>query len=540
MTELVDDPIKHVVVLALENHSFDQMLGCLTELYPELEGVTPGAPNQNTDRDGVVYVQKVTEERQMPFDPHHEVQHVREQLEDGNGGFVKNFSRMYPDSKPEDRQFVMGYYPLNFLPGLHSLAHHFTICDHWFSSLPGPTWPNRFMALTGTAKGQVNMPDDGTNKADLAGYFEQDQDTIFDRLNEKTVYWKSYFHDIPQSWVLRHQRLPHNVARYFYIDEFFSDARGREADFPQFCFIEPDFMGIVGNDDHPPHDVMKAQKLIADVYNALRANPDLWNSTLLVIFYDEHGGFYDHVVPPSAVPPDGDHAQYTFDQLGVRVPALLVSPWVQRRVEKTRFDHTSLLKYLTEKWQLRPLPSKRLEQANSIGIAIGQELREDGLPRIELTRDQLTPPKLELEEQAIGHNSAHDAALKRLRDNLWLEVDEAAPGLYAEFAHILDRVKAYCEHPELPKADSGAFGISIAQPDKLGTTDVSVKDDIAKWLMHQKQHAVAALAGDIRNESLPEEVRRHAARTFELISGRRFHHEGKLEEADKVLALHGQ
>src|SRR5260221_2856402 len=88
-------------------------------------------------------------------------------------------------------------------------AQHFTICDHWFSSLPGPTWPNRFMALTGTAKGRVNMPGDGTRKVDLAGYSQQDQDTIFDRLDENGISWKSYFHDIPQSWVLRHQRRPH-------------------------------------------------------------------------------------------------------------------------------------------------------------------------------------------------------------------------------------------------------------------------------------------------------------------------------------------
>jgi phospholipase C len=535
-----DDPIKHVVVLALENHSFDQMLGCMKELYQELEGVTPGRPSQNIDHDGRVYVQEVTEERQMRFDPHHEVQYVREQLEGGNGGFVKNFAKMYPDSKPEDRQFVMGYYPLNFLPGLHQLAQHFTICDHWFSSLPGPTWPNRFMALTGTARGRVNMPDDGTNKGDLPGYFQQNQDTIFDRLTEKAIYWKCYFHDIPQSWVLRHQRLPHNVARYFYMDEFFDDARGREADFPQFCFIEPDFMGIVGNDDHPPHDVMKAQKLIADVYNALRANPDLWRSTLLVVFYDEHGGFYDHVVPPKAIPPDEGHDEYTFDQLGIRVPALLVSPWVERRVEKTQFDHTSVLKYLTEKWQLNPLPSKRMEQANSIGVAIGQQLRDDGLLRIELTRDQLTPPKLELEEQAIGHNSAHDSALKRLRDHLWMEFDEQAPRFYAKFASIIDRVKAFCETLEPTEVNNQAFGVSIAEPDKLGTADVSVKDDIARWLMHHKQQSVAALANQIRDNMLSDDLRRHAARTLELISGRRFHHEDKLAEAQQLLGLHGQ
>ena len=96
------------------------MLGCLKELYPELDGVTPAAPNLNTDNDGTVYLQSVTQERQMPLDPHHEVQWVAEQLAGGNGGFVKNFSKMYPDSKPEDRQFVMGYYPVDFLPGFIS------------------------------------------------------------------------------------------------------------------------------------------------------------------------------------------------------------------------------------------------------------------------------------------------------------------------------------------------------------------------------------------------------------------------------------
>ncbi len=537
---MANDPIKHVVVLALENHSFDQMLGSLTAYYPELEGVSPAAPNENVDQDGTIYRQASTEERQMTFDPHHEVQWVKEQLENRNGGFVKNFSKMYPASKPEDRQFVMGYYPPDFLPGLHQLAQHFTVCDHWFASLPGPTWPNRFMALTGTAKGRVNMPDDGTSKADLAGYFQQDQDTIFDRLNDKAIYWKSYFHDIPQSWTLDNQRKPHNVARYFYMSEFFIDANGREADFPQFCFIEPDFMGIVGNDDHPPHDVMKAQKLIADVYNALRANDDLWRSTLLVIFYDEHGGFYDHVIPPNAVAPDDNHAEYTFDQLGIRVPALLVSPWVGRRVESTQFDHTSVLKYITEKWQLCPLLSKRVEQANSIGVAIGQQLRDDGLPRIELSREQLTPPKLELEEQAIANNSAHDSALKKLRDHLWLELDEGAPRLYAGLAHLGDLAKSFFDSLALPKSSNATFSVSIAEPDKLGTDDVSVKDDVARWLMRKKKDAVSILAGHIRNEALSDDLRRHAARTLELISGRRFHHVEKLEEAAKLLDIHGQ
>ncbi len=358
--DLAGDPIDHVVVLVLENHSFDQMLGCMKEVYPQLEGIDLQNLRVNTDDKGKPFLQQPTTERQMLLDPHHEVPHVATQLANENSGFVLDFARSYPNKSDESRSFIMGYYPKDFLPALHALAQNFTICDHWFSSLPGPTWPNRFFALTGTSKGRVNMPDDGTHKGDLSGYFQQDQDTIFDPITEKGVHWKVYFHDIPQSWVLSQQRKPHNAARYFYVREFFADARGAAEEFPSFCFIEPDFMGINENDDHPPHDIMKAEKLIADVFNALRANDELWRSTLLVVFYDEHGGFYDHVPPPAAVPPDDHHDEYLFNQLGIRVPALLISPWVERALVTTQFDHTSLLKYVTEKWQLTPLPSRRI------------------------------------------------------------------------------------------------------------------------------------------------------------------------------------
>jgi phospholipase C len=531
-----DDPIRHVVLLALENHAFDQMLGCFKAIYPELDGVDPRSPGRNVDDDGRVYVQAETTERQMPFDPHHELPNVAEHLKDGNGGFVRNFSRMYPNSTAEERQYIMGYYPLDFLPALHPLARHFTICDRWFSSLPGPTWPNRFMMLTGTAKGRVNMPHDGTHDADLAGHFQQDQDTIFDRLNEKAIHWKVYFHDLPQSWVLRNQRLPENAARYFYIDELFDDARGREEDFPEFCFVEPDYTGIAGNDDHPPHDIMKAQKLIADVYKALRANRKLWESTLLVVVYDEHGGFYDHVVPPMEGPPDEYCAEYSFNQLGMRVPAILVSPWVEARVESTQFDHTSLLRYLTDKWQLRPLPSRRVEKAKSIGIAIRDRIREDTLLWIELSADQLTPPKLEREEDAIAHTSAHDSALKRLRDYLW---NEELPIAYPMLVRFLQVVRAVCDRLDPVHRASQLFHASIAEPDKLGTKDAAVKDDIARFLMRQKKRAVADLAARIRDESQPELLRRHAAQTLELISGRRLHAVEKLAKAHRLLERHG-
>src|SRR5579883_1205228 len=184
------DPIRHVVLLILENHSFDQMLGGLKQIISGWDGADPSVTRVNKDPEGREYRQAPTTERMMALDPHHEVQHVAVQLSDHNGGFVKDFAECYPQSDAKARGYIMGYYPPDFLPALHRLARNFTVCDRWFSCLPGPTWPNRFFALTGTSSGRVNMPDDGTHKADIPGYFQQDQDTLFDRLNERGIHWK--------------------------------------------------------------------------------------------------------------------------------------------------------------------------------------------------------------------------------------------------------------------------------------------------------------------------------------------------------------
>src|SRR5258708_603761 len=420
-----DDPIRHVVLLIMENRSFDQMLGCF---HPAVDGIDPGVPGMNRDRAGRPYYQAPTDVRQMLLDPHHEVAHVRTQLDGNNGGFVLDFEACYPDSPPDARQLIMSYYPRGFLPALHALAQDFTICDHWFSSLPGPTWPNRSFALTGTSNGRVNMPGDGEHTIDLAGWFEQDQTTIFDNLTEKGIHWKSYFHDVPQSAVHCHQRKPENVSRYFYIDEFFEDARGREDEFPQFCLIEPDFNGVNENDDHPPHDVMKAERLLANVYNALRANEKLWESTLLVVFCDEHGGFYDHVVPPPAVRPDDRPDEYSFDRPGVRGPALPVAPSMDPRTETMPIDHTTVPRYLIDKWDLDPM-GRRAAEAISIGVALTRRTprpAHDTIARIELTADQLAAPNPEVEEHAFG-KSPHHKALQPLRAYLIADPMEGRP-----------------------------------------------------------------------------------------------------------------
>jgi phospholipase C len=522
-SKLPDDPIRHVIHLILENRSFDQMLGCMKAVYPDLDGIDPSALHSNQDTAGRAFSQASTKIRQMlKWDPHHEVPRVAVQLENGNSGFVKDFSQQYPDSTAEARQLIMDYYPLDFLPALHPLARHFTVCDRWFSSLPGPTWPNRFFALTGTSNGRVNMPDDGTHKSDLSGYFQQTQTTLFDRLNESAVHWKVYFHDIPQTTVLNGQREPHNVARYFYIDQFYEDIRGPESEFPEYCLIEPDFMGYDQNDGHPPHDIMRSEKLIADVYNAIRSNEALWQSTLLVVMFDEHGGFYDHVSPPAAVPPDdATPSEYTFDRLGVRVPAILVSPWTKPSVEHTQFDHTSVLKYLTEKWNLGPL-GRRTTAATSIGKALGNTIYKSDLGKIELSVDQLQPPDPQAEEEAFGAVSSHQAALAQLAQWIEIEAVEGAPKIAVFFARLAEKIKTYAETSIF--GSTGSFQVSVAQPDKLSLPLQTVAtDSVAAFIMRMKRYAAMGLQTRLNDPSLPPEQQDHSVQTLALITDRKFH-----------------
>jgi hypothetical protein len=149
---------------------------------------------------------------------------------------------------------------------------------------------------------------------------------------------------------------------------------------------------------------MIAQKELADIYNALTANPELFNSTLFVVYYDEHGGFYDHVVPPEAVPPNANQLDYNFRQYGPRVPAILVSPWVKRGFDSTVLDHTSVLKYVLEKHGIDPsLLGNRTAQANSIGSLIGgmDAPRTDFPARAELTGEQLEITPLDSSEDEV-------------------------------------------------------------------------------------------------------------------------------------------
>src|SRR5271154_5251156 len=234
-----DGPIKHVIVLMLENRSFDHMLGSLQPEIPGLDGIDPAAQPRTNKANGKTYKQLPHAARVFPdnLDPQHEYPNVQKQLARDNGGFAQDFADSHPHAEVTDIQEVMNYFGPGDLPALHTLAKAYTVCDRWFSSAPGPTWPNRFFAHSGTSIGHLTMPS-GLFNLNLHWY---SQDTIYDRLNAKDLPWRVYYGDIPQSLLLVHQLSPWNLKNYHHIPQFMTDAGGDASAFPPFAFIEPEY-----------------------------------------------------------------------------------------------------------------------------------------------------------------------------------------------------------------------------------------------------------------------------------------------------------
>jgi phospholipase C len=372
--------IEHVFVLMLENRSFDHMFGFsgLRGVDPdgnptELDGADPSR-DSNVDPSTSASIPVGTpadfQLKNVDVDPGHEFEDTLVALCETddydpavgyppitNGGFVQN----YRDDGASDPSRIMRCFTPEQLPVLTRLACEFAICDQWFSSLPGPTWPNRFFLLAASSGGLDGSPSklDVVTSTTIEGYrFENGN--VFDLLDQYCIEWKIFEGDeFPVSFALSGMNLNALQGRF---DDFenFASALQQSSFGPKFVFIEPkygahdfDVKGpgdfTCGNSMHPLDDVTRGEKLVKDVYEAIRNSPH-WERSLLVVTFDEHGGFYDHVLPPPAVPP-GDtitesyvQHHFKFDQLGVRVPALIISPRTPRGViDHTLYDHTSML-----------------------------------------------------------------------------------------------------------------------------------------------------------------------------------------------------
>jgi phospholipase C len=244
----------------------------------------------------------------------------------------------------------MYYFPSEKLPVLTTLATNFAVFNSWHASIPGPTICNRAFAHYGTSFGQAGMD---------VFYLGKPYLSIYERLitAKPTRSAKIYYYDQASSTIEVVNLLQHQPQLFATYDQFLADCKTGQL--PQYSFVEPNYTDHDGDtgeelasDQHPDHDVQAGEVFIASVYNAIRENQELWESTALLVVYDEHGGTYDHVVPPACTPDEftasGDNTQtgreFKFDRLGIRVPAILISPWVPKGtvVDGRVFEHASI------------------------------------------------------------------------------------------------------------------------------------------------------------------------------------------------------
>ncbi|MBV9721826.1 MAG: hypothetical protein JO082_07905 [Mycobacterium sp.] len=406
--------IKHIVVLMMENHSYDNYLGALAgrgEGFARDPSGTPQAANPR--RDGtLVRAHHFASTVQVPRVPTQTWNISHLQVADGhNDGFVASIEDLVPGADPS---VPMGYWTEQDLPFYYGLARTFPLADHWFCSCLGPTFPNRRFMIAGTAHGLIdNLP------WNLADYPERG--TIFDALTQNGIGWLNYHSVNPLGPLLKRllgipgliaARRIAQIGRLFpplvravsgdksftadlyplgligfirhlrTLQQFFADADA--GTLPPFCIVDPDFDDF---SEENPQDIRKGESFASEVITRVMHGKG-WPNTLLIWTYDEHGGYYDHMVPPAAVPPDdvlgrdliltwpswaqallkpfwhttlselrnADAGPQTFDQYGLRVPAVIVSPYAKpNHVTSTVYDHTSILKLVEQKWNLHPL-----------------------------------------------------------------------------------------------------------------------------------------------------------------------------------------
>ena len=355
------DKLQHIVVLMMENRSFDHMLGSLKAVNPQIDGVTPDLSNPDTNGNPVKAQPLAEFQAQLQPDPDHHFPAVDLQIFGGSTdpnrvanmqGFVKSYFNQQKDVAHSQK--IMYYFAQNQLPVLTTLALQFAVFNRWFASIPGPTICNRAFAHYGTSFGRVDM--------NLI-YLNEPFKSIYDRLIGATPKHTSklYYYDTTSSTMEITNLLQNQPELFGTFPQFLDDCA--KGNLPDYSFIEPNYNDHEGdsgeevaNDQHPDHNVQAGEFFIAQVYNAIKSSP-LWPNTALLIVYDEHGGIYDHVVPPACKPDQftasandtGTGMPFAFDRLGVRVPAILVSPWIPAGTVVNRvFDHASIPATITK------------------------------------------------------------------------------------------------------------------------------------------------------------------------------------------------
>jgi phospholipase C len=376
--------IEHIVVLMMENHSYDNRLGMLfrrgADGFRIGRNGLPTAANPYPDGQ-VQHAFRMPTTCQLSARPSQEWTASHNAYDNGRmDGFVS--TPIDPLTTEIVGGVAMGYWQAEDQPFYYSLYRHFPIADRYFCSVLGQTFPNRRYLLAATSIGQI----DDTTPA-LTDY--PANGTIFDELDKQGITWKDYISSaVPTSSSLAlfpQLYLKNATTKIVLNTEFFTDAAA--GTLPNYCLVEPDYGH---QSEENPQNIAVGEEFAASVVNAVINGP-AWDRTALLLTYDEHGGYYDHVPPPRAIPPDsigpdlvpGENGFDGFGRYGFRVPFTLVSPWARKDfVSHDVYDHTSILKLVETKWNL---PALTFRDANAAPLLDLLDLRRPSFA---------TPPKL--------------------------------------------------------------------------------------------------------------------------------------------------
>ena len=386
-----DAPFDTVVVLMMENRSFDHLLGWLPGANGKQAGLS--FADQTGERKKTWHIGSDAQGCNYA-DPAHDFAHVLQQI---NGGRMDGFL----NTGPVGDTFPISYYTKADLPVLATLAEKFTTYSNYHASFAGPTWPNRFYQHCATSDVNFTSLFPGKIGNDepwhpLEERVSNLQLAIWDRLADAKLTGKYYFHTEPMTGLFKSGRYDKISHRY---DAFLADAKA--GTLPNVSFVDPDY-GLVAelsgtsNDMHPHGSVVVGDAFIAEVYNAIRKSPQ-WDRTVLVINFDEHGGFYDHVKPPKVVDDtdNGPKDKADYSILGVRVPAVVVSPFAPAKiVTDGPYEHCSVLKMIEWRWGLEPM-TKRDANARNLADALDFSTKREAieLPAYPDPKPEVCPPK---------------------------------------------------------------------------------------------------------------------------------------------------
>jgi phospholipase C len=383
------------VYLMLENRTYDHVFGARSwkEGKPG-DGLRDGITVPDTNGAAVALYEpsNVVEQMCVGHDPAHGWDTSREQWNSGaNDGWLRVHEHEFGAGAKDPLQYLTRKQQ----PVSWALADAYTTCDRWFSSIMGPTLPNRFYWHAATSAGYRS--NDVLNNVSQISV-----PTIYHRLRDKNIEWAYYYGSLPVVSALANFLPPYNMPSDYVgarvrrfgdsavgIGQFFKDAEAGVL--PPVTYIDPFFYL---NDDHPPSHPLMAQQMIAAIYTALAKGPQ-WKNCMFVVTYDEHGGFYDHVSPPKTA--DDTLEKFGmdgFDQLGFRVPAMVIGPYVkQGHVSSVQYDHTSALKHLAHAFDLEDL-NPRMAAANDLmdcidmdRLARGEWAEPIDLPKLEVKTD---------------------------------------------------------------------------------------------------------------------------------------------------------